>query len=61
MSMSVEARAALVVTDPVLVHGPVRVFLLGLSQGSLSLSVGFGCIGFENNVNRREVPHFLRV
>jgi hypothetical protein len=34
-SMSVEVRAALVVTDPVLVRGPVWVFLLGLSQGSL--------------------------
>jgi hypothetical protein len=33
--MSVEVRAALVVTDPVLVHGPVRVFLLGLGQASL--------------------------
>ena len=60
-SMSVEVRAALVVTNPVLVHGPVRVFLLGLGQGSLGLSVGLGCIGFENNVNRREFPHLLRV
>jgi hypothetical protein len=33
--MSVEVRATLVGTDPVLVHGPVRVFLLGLGQGSL--------------------------
>ena len=60
-SMSVEVRAALVVTDPVLVHGPVRVFLLGLGQGSLGLSVGLGRIGFENNVDRREFPHLLRV
>ncbi len=59
--MSVEIRAALVVTDPVLVHGPVRVLLLGLGQGSFGLSVGLGCIGFENNVNRREFLHLLRV
>jgi hypothetical protein len=46
-SVSVEIRAALIVTNPVLVHGPVRVFLLGLGQGSLGLSVGLGCVGCE--------------
>ncbi len=59
--MSEEVGAALVVTDPVLIHGPVRVLLLGLGQGGLGLSVGLGGIGFENDIDRRELPHLLRV
>jgi len=35
-SMSVEVSASLVGTDPVLIHGPVRVFLLGLVQAALA-------------------------
>ena len=40
-SMSVEVRAALVVTNPVLVHGPVRVFLLGLGLRMMSIGGSF--------------------
>ena len=60
-SMSVEIRATFIVTNPVLVHGPVRVFLLGLGQGSLGLSVSLGCVGCENYVGRFANPGLHRV
>ena len=60
-SMSVEIRATFIVTNPVLVHGPVRVFLLGLGQGSLGLSIGPGCVRYENDVGRLTYPSLHRV
>ncbi|MFN9904816.1 MAG: hypothetical protein ACK56F_01660, partial [bacterium] len=59
--MSVEVRATLVGTDPVLVHGPVRVFLFGLGQSGLGLLVCLSGLGLENDLDRRELPHLLRV
>jgi hypothetical protein len=60
-SMSVEVWATLVDTDPVFVHGPVRIFLLGLGQDGIGLFVGLGGIRFENDLDGRELPHLLRV
>ena len=60
-SMSVEIRAAFIVANPVLVHGPVRILFLGLGQGSLGLSVDLGRVGCENDVGRLAYPSLHRV
>jgi hypothetical protein len=60
-SMSIEVRATLVSTDPVLVHGPVRVFLFGLGQSSLGVHVCLSSLRFEYYHGRRESPRLLWV